>query len=400
VVTGWSNPLQSIVEHLAERLERSVIIDDSALRPLATSAQLGRLDDVRIAAVLHRRNDDRVLAWIEAHKVHQARGPVRIPASEELGTLARLVIPLLSDGRELGFLWLIDDPQLTAAQIEEAASAAAEASAVLAEQMARASESAETGRQLIDGLLAADLRTRTAAADQLRELAVLPEGPPYVLVTAIDDSSTAASAKTTRLTRAAAAAMSRVGDRSVICGSPRGGELVALTTGRRRDLVVRALRSAGSDLAIGTRAQLDALQAVHDAHADARFAAEVAAAVTRYQRTADWAELGPYAGLQDVRRTPESLERICPNVSALWARPSDMYEETARAYLKHGANAQRTAAMLHVHRTTLYWRLENIERLVGIDLSDGDDRLRLHLALTLKELMPKRKSDLGEAPKS
>lgn len=400
MVTGLANPLQAIVEQLAERLQRSVIIDDSALQPLATSAQLGRLDEVRIEAVLHRRNDERVLAWIRAHKVHQARRPVRIPASAELGTLPRLVIPLLSHGRDLGFLWLIDDPQLTPGQIDEATSAAAEATAVLAEQMAQASDSAETGRRLVDGLLSADLRTRAAALDEMREVAIPTDGAPYLALSVIDMSSTAADESSRRLARAAEAALSRVGSRAVVFGSPREGQLVGLTAERRGELVLRALRSTGGDLAIGTRAQVAGLEAVYGALSDAYFAAEVAAAVPVYGRTADWGKLGSYAGLQNVQRTSESLERICPNVSALWAGPGDLYEETARAYLRHGANAQKTAAALHVHRTTLYWRLDNIERLVGIDLSDGDDRFRLHLALKLKELMPTVTTGAGRAPTS
>ena len=63
-----------------------------------------------------------------------------------------------------------------------------------------------------------------------------------------------------------------------------------------------------------------------------------------------------------------------------------MYEATIRAYLDCGGNAQQAAALLHVHRTTLYWRLARVADLLAVDLSRGDDRLKLHLAVKLAEL--------------
>ena len=40
-----------------------------------------------------------------------------------------------------------------------------------------------------------------------------------------------------------------------------------------------------------------------------------------------------------------------------------------------------------MHRQTLYYRLRRIEALTGLDLADGRDRLRLHLARTLAPLV-------------
>ena len=59
---------------------------------------------------------------------------------------------------------------------------------------------------------------------------------------------------------------------------------------------------------------------------------------------------------------------------------------TARTWLDHAGSAQRTAAALAVHRQTLYARLHRVAELTGADLEDGQDRLALHLALTLAAL--------------
>ncbi|MCU1655428.1 MAG: hypothetical protein JWO57_84, partial [Pseudonocardiales bacterium] len=42
-----------------------------------------------------------------------------------------------------------------------------------------------------------------------------------------------------------------------------------------------------------------------------------------------------------------------------------------------------TAAELHIHRTTLYYRLERIEALTGVNLKTSRQRDDLHMALRL-----------------
>jgi DNA-binding PucR family transcriptional regulator len=40
-------------------------------------------------------------------------------------------------------------------------------------------------------------------------------------------------------------------------------------------------------------------------------------------------------------------------------------------------------ARLRIHKTSLYYRLRRIEKLTGMSLRDGEDRLALHLGVTL-----------------
>jgi hypothetical protein len=54
---------------------------------------------------------------------------------------------------------------------------------------------------------------------------------------------------------------------------------------------------------------------------------------------------------------------------------------TLETYLELAGSAQATAEALHLHRTSLYYRLRRVELLAGTDLKDGTERLALHLAL-------------------
>src|SRR5215203_4689226 len=59
---------------------------------------------------------------------------------------------------------------------------------------------------------------------------------------------------------------------------------------------------------------------------------------------------------------------------------------TLDAYLSHGCDARKTAEALHLHRSTLYYRLERITEAVGGDLRDGETRFELMLSIRLANI--------------
>jgi sugar diacid utilization regulator len=54
--------------------------------------------------------------------------------------------------------------------------------------------------------------------------------------------------------------------------------------------------------------------------------------------------------------------------------------ETLAEYLDHGGNYDQTAESLVIHRSTLRYRLRRIRELAGVDLTDVESRLNLHVA--------------------
>ena len=106
--------LQEIVDALSLSLGRPVLIDDAELRPLAYSTQFGELDDVRTASILGRLAPDEARVALFAEGIRTAAAPVHIPARPEIGMRARVCVPLVGGGRRLGYLWLFEDPPVTA----------------------------------------------------------------------------------------------------------------------------------------------------------------------------------------------------------------------------------------------------------------------------------------------
>jgi PucR C-terminal helix-turn-helix domain len=82
---------------------------------------------------------------------------------------------------------------------------------------------------------------------------------------------------------------------------------------------------------------------------------------------------------------PESLSaaEVHPGAEVLAGQPRTDLMTTARVVLDLGGDIAAAAEALHLHRTTLYYRLDRIRELTGVDLRDGSGRTDLQLALWL-----------------
>jgi len=65
-------------------------------------------------------------------------------------------------------------------------------------------------------------------------------------------------------------------------------------------------------------------------------------------------------------------------------RRSDLVK-TLRVYFATGANASEAADRLFLHRNSLLYRLERIQKLTGLDLKDPGARLALQLGMLTLE---------------
>lgn len=54
-----------------------------------------------------------------------------------------------------------------------------------------------------------------------------------------------------------------------------------------------------------------------------------------------------------------------------------------REYMNHRYNVTATARALFIHRTTLLFRLQRVERLTGIDWDNWEERLWIGITLEL-----------------
>ncbi|WP_326709917.1 helix-turn-helix domain-containing protein [Streptomyces sp. NBC_01474] len=399
--------LQQIVDALAERLRRSVAIDDPRLRLLAASRHFGDEDPARVHAMLSREATPANTEWVLSHGVASWHGPGRIQARPESGAAGRVCVPVRCHGALFGYLWLIDpDKAVTEDQLAAAQQAAEHAGAVLDGQLRF-----QRRRRQMEGALVSDLLGDDAAARARAREALLSGGFPAaqgcvaVLVVEVlpvpgAEVPDAATADLERALRAAVEpAALRVPGGSVL-GLFRGGHAVLLLTaatqwheGALTDVAGRLTRSVGAVVGVGSvhhdlDDSLESYRHALDAVRAARLLPDLGPVVL-------WDRLGAYAVL--LQLLPERVSREhypAPVARLLAADRSRRLVTTVETYLDHAGDSQLTAQALGIHRTTLYYRLGRVEEIGGISLRDGGDRLTVHLGVKLARLS----GDLPPAP--
>jgi DNA-binding PucR family transcriptional regulator len=91
--------------------------------------------------------------------------------------------------------------------------------------------------------------------------------------------------------------------------------------------------------------------------------------------------------LKDLARSPDLApfrELVRPLVEHDRERRSDLVR-TLRAYFAAGSNASEAADRMFLHRNSMLYRLERIQKLTGLDLKDPGASLALRLGLLALE---------------
>jgi hypothetical protein len=345
--------LQEIVDDIARILDASATLEDRTFQLLAYAAQSGDIDTVRRESILRRRASDEVRAYFEGYGIATASAPVRIPADEGLGVLARVCVPLRHRGVTYGYLWLLDSGALGDERLAGVTPLVDRAAAVLAQE-ARSRQ--DLGARLRD-LLSADPELRASAGLDL-------PGP----VAAIAVHS--ASGQVVPLWTLPRGVLADAGDPLTALLAP---------VAQARAVAARAQDMYGTAAGIGG-ARDDPGEAWRSWR-EAMLALRVAQRVPRFAPVAAWADLGVHRLL--VRLSGAELAGLAAEAGAL----DGELAHTVETYLDRGGQARETAARLGVHRQTLYYRLAKAERVTGLDLADGESRLVLHLGLKAAELL-------------
>jgi hypothetical protein len=398
--------LQRLVDGLGWRLRRNVAVDDPRIHLKAYSSHEGvPIDASREQSILNREVPAEVVDWLYANGVGTATGPFRLPLAPELGIeIPRLGVPIRQHDILLGFLWILEEPEPIADQEIGIAIEAAETLAVvlqrdrLMEELTRSQT-----RELVRDLVALDdAGTREHAATQLVEDELFVGGEPIVslVVTLHPPGRTLLEEERVAVAEWLQRTTGRLSDRRHVSLARPDHGLVLLST---KDPMVRAdgVFDVGAELVDGLAKQLpetdpfagvgepvDDLTAAHQSYQQARRAAHVARIVGGVGRVAPFARLGVYGLLTRIPAQELTSEALPPGLVRLLAARTrgDSLVSTLEVYLDHAGDAQAAAKELVIHRATLYYRLNRIKELTGMDLARGDDRLALHLGLKVARL--------------
>ena len=338
--------LQDVVDELAETLGRSVIIDGTDSTAVATS------------------------------------GSRAVPR--------RLAVPIRDESGQLGTLWLADDDDqpLTSAQYSVIDIAAGAARQILSQETGAVEDTSHNAVML--RLLADDATVRRRAFAHAISLRWIERGEAtLVRAVAVDPKAGVldrlafgrhmGALKSIDLTFIGhrdnilyfvgrAVLPDRYGERLDIAG-----DLI------KREAAARSLRLHG----IGS-ARLDRKDEDLSVSAEqARRAAEIVTWLPHLEGVADISQLGAWVLLDSIDADGSHVGMFSPAAVELWERGTDLQLETVETFLDTCGRVRDACEQLHIHRTTLYYRLDNLPDAVRSALNEGMSRSALHICLKL-----------------
>ncbi|MGI6879592.1 PucR family transcriptional regulator [Microbacterium sp. gxy059] len=141
-------------------------------------------------------------------------------------------------------------------------------------------------------------------------------------------------------------------------------------------------KSLTHDWSIGVSNLVHPWEDAYAAVWQARQAAVVGARVQWRDARIDWRDAAPYRGVSSVSPSLLRTSFLTPRLERFLTNAEDEdLVGTLRSYLRHAGNVQAVAAEQFLHRGTVYYRLRRVETLLGVDLTDGNSRLAIHLGL-------------------
>lgn len=382
--------LDSGVQAFADRLGQPVIVFDANLGVAAFSVHEGPVDRARLGMILTHRISERAATMISEHKVARAWGAVLLPVVANMPS--RVVAPLRHRGRLTGYVSYVpgedEDPDLRDAP--DIVAARDELGSLLAAREIERREGADRVLQLLSRLLDGQQDQREAAAADLLRDGLITAAAQYSVMlfrTLGDPDHTNAAARL--VVEHALTDISHITSLKAV-GTVVDGEGVLVIP---RDVNPARLRKLVADplyanIRGGGGSPRTRLADVRESRREARIAVRATTRdPDRYGVTAMWSDLGLDRLLLQLPLERMTLEDLPPSVTTLIAASSGPdLAETLETYLDNGADAQQTAQRLHIHRSTLYYRLDRIRAIVDVDLSDGTVRRELHTALRVATL--------------
>jgi PucR C-terminal helix-turn-helix domain len=398
-----ASDLQVLVDQLSVRVGTAALLEDREQRPVVYSRQVGPIDSVRRDSILHRATSPELMSWFRSFGILGARKPLRIPSCPELGILARLCAPACYRERLLGFLWLIDpDGKIGDGELCEVEEAAQHAALMLYEEHL----AQRLVVQALAHLLSPSEELREAAASQFADQSLARDGEPVAIVVVqplpraahglpvIEEAlfDVGWEAPSGSLLRLACSDHGVLLVRLSCMDDTRSTEVVAKAA---REALARRVGAVAPVAANGDPpprvvatigdAQPELRRAVIS-YRQARLATKVAAAIPAIGDVVRWRDLGVFRALAQLPNREALESALDPRVEALLPSGEDDLVVTLETYLDLAGDAKATAERLHLHRGTLYYRLDKAERLAGIDVRNGYDRLSVHLGLKLARL--------------
>lgn len=369
---------------LAELIGQSVSIETDRFDALA-SANIAAIDEARRYTLEHGQTNPLLIQALESlgvlKQIRETRRPVQLPQMPNVGLeMERILAPIVVHGEIYGYIWIIAD----GSPLTDLDHMAIESGATIAAVMMLHQEAVQTAEASLKGNLLAQLiegqtDRQALLTDQALRYGLDLTRPYHMLLLDVPDLENGGLMRVyRRINRLAAereweALVSQFAAQVVV--------LLSATQEPRAAAELIERRLERRQLRVGISSTHQRPPEVTDAHAECLEVLDISRRLKDKQRIVAFSELGflhvvYHAGAGSLRGNP-----YVPVLRLLEAETQADLFNTLEVYLDLGGNGVAAAEALHIHRSTLNYRLQRITQISRADLSDPHTRLNLQIAI-------------------
>jgi purine catabolism regulator len=381
--------LDELAVTLATLVKQSVSIENERFEAYANH-NLAPVDEARRYTQQQGRTDPRLVEALGKRgylaEIRRTLRPVMLPKMPDVGLeMERILAPIVVNGEIYGYVWIIADGK----PLSELERMAVESGSTIAALMLLRQEKAQHEEAVERGDLVARLLTPKAAeredwfADHALRYGLNLRAPFRIMV--VDGLKPP-------LNRAAARAarLAQLGPWTALIGQAAEQVILVIQDSAPVDSVAEALvqhmnGDFGTPRVVISGAGRGAAWSAR-AFADSQDALSVCAKLNPSDRIVRCETLGFLLAL--YRAGPDALHAspFADSLRALRAEDGADLFHTLEVYLDLGGSGVSAADALHIHRSTLNYRLGRITELTHVELGDPLQRVNLHTALKLIRL--------------
>ncbi len=381
--------IHQLATTLAGLVGQSISIETRDFEALA-SVNIAAVDEARRYTQQFGRTDPRLVAALEDQVLPEIRRtlrPVFIPQMPHVGLeMERILAPIVVHGEIYGFMWIIADDR----PLSDLDHVAIESGATIAALMMLYQESIQNAEASLKGNLLTRLvqgetnggNTTVILSDQALRYGVdLRRLFRVLMLEHPGGTAQQVYHLYRRINRMAS-------DEAPIIAGQFAGQvmLLAQADAELQPMLERILRDAEAGLRIAVSGEHKGANAVSLAYDQCREALIIAGRMAMSNPVVYFDDLGYlhtlyYAGPNALRGNPHMKA-----LRALHAEQQADLFHTLEVYLDAGGNGVQTAEILHIHRSTLMYRLQRITEICQVELSDPLVRTNLQVAIKLLRL--------------
>jgi purine catabolism regulator len=382
-----------LAETMAGLIGQSISIENDRFEALA-SANIAAVDEARRYTQQYGRTDPRLVAALQAEilpEIRRTLRPVFIPQMAHVGLeMERILAPIVVHGEIYGYMWIIADDR----PLSELDHMAIESGSTIAALMLLHQDTVQSAEASLKGsLLTRLIQGERSATDLLTDQALR-----YGLDLRQPFRSLLLEAPLALYTQTTSKGMHRLyrqvnrlvtGQKlPAIVGQFAGQVMVLTQDGEPVEVLASGIHGEanGQVVRVGISAAQSGADRVALAHSQCREVLHITRRLEQTAHTVYFDDLGYLHTLYHAGPGALAGSPLVPVLRALRAEQGVDLFHTLEVYLDLGGRGVGAAEALHIHRSTLNYRLQRITEITGADLSDPAARVDLQVALKLVRL--------------